>query len=141
MARTKTGLAEIEASYRAGLETLKAELTSEIADIDAKLKALGGRAGKAAKAPVRKPRGRSGKPLRVYVEDALAKAGKAMKVPEVEEAVRKAGYTSAAKDFYRAVFMVLNDDSSNVERVGRGLYARKKASKGLADQGGKGGTI
>ena len=128
MAKGKSGLAEIEASYRAGLQLLKAELMSELASVDAKLRALGGgteKAAKARKAPVQKPRGRSGKPLRAYVEEALSKAGKAMKVREIEAAVREAGYETKAKMFYHCLYTLLRQDPG-FRKAGRGKFALKK---------------
>ena len=131
MAKARSGLAEIEARYRKELQARKAELQAEIADIDAKLKALGvktRRPRKARKAPVRKPGPRTGKPLRIYVEEALAKAKSPMKVREIEAAVKRAGYKTLAKNFYHSLYALLRQDP-RIQKAGRGTFALKKASK------------
>ena len=139
MAKAATGLAEIEARYRAELQARKAELMSEVAQIDAKLKALGRRAAQAPKtrrAPARRPRRPVGKSLRTHIEQVLSKAASPMKVRDIEAAVRKADYKTQSKDFYHSVYALLRQ-SDKVRKAGKGLFAIKKASKPRPERKGK----
>jgi len=134
MAKRKTSLDTIEASFLKQLQARKKELLAEVAEIDAKLGAL----GKAApgrkpgrprgKATVRRGRRRGVKPLRTFVENALAKATGALSVKELQAAVIKAGYPSGSKSLYSQVHKALKTVPGMV-RAARGKYTLKAASK------------
>ncbi|MBZ0257441.1 hypothetical protein K8I31_15345 [bacterium] len=84
-----------------------------------------GRPPKAAKGkPGRKP-GRSKKPLKDYLMDVLSKD--AMKIEEIMEALKSAGYKSKSKDPRRVLYLELKKQVSGgtVKKSGRGMYALK----------------
>ena len=139
MAKVMTDLAAFEARYVEKLQARKGALASELAEIDAKLEALGAKAPKAKAAKpgkklVRKRGGRRGKPLRAYIEEVLAQATAPMAPRDIEQGVRAAGYMSAAKDLSARICTSLRA-ISGVEKIGRAQYvtkASKPASKGKA---------
>ena len=78
----------------------------------------------ASKRAVRQPAKRAtGTPLADYIARALA-GSDGMRVRDIEAAVRKAGYRSAAKDFYNIVAATLRD-RPEFRRVSRGVYKLK----------------
>jgi hypothetical protein len=66
----------------------------------------------------------TGRPLVEYIKDVLKKQPKGMRVKEIQQAVKKAGYRSSSKDFYGIVAAALRDED-NFQRVSRGVYKLK----------------
>ena len=131
MAKTKSSLDALEASFLKQLQTRKAELQAEISKIDAKLGALGkatpGRKpGRPPKTISRRGRHRGVKPLRTFVADALAKATGALTVKELQATVVKAGYPGGSKSLYSQVHKALKTVPGMV-RAARGKYILKGA--------------
>ncbi|HUS92077.1 MAG TPA: hypothetical protein VM695_09515 [Phycisphaerae bacterium] len=122
-----------------GLLARRGKLAASLADVDARIAALGGgtpaaRRGRPKAAGKGRPKaaatgnGRkrarrraTGKPLADYVVDVLTKAGKPLRVKDAMAAVTKAGYQSASKDFYGIVAAALRDDS-RIKKISRGVY-------------------
>ncbi len=128
MATRGQKLADVEARYVAELKALRSQLAAELADIDGKLRALGALSGKGA--PARAGRGgRRGKPLRVYIEEALAKTSGTLSAKQLQESVLKNGYKTTAKNLYIQVLAALRR-SKNVRRVKRGRYALRGSRGG-----------
>ncbi|MGC9453700.1 MAG: hypothetical protein ACP5HU_02440 [Phycisphaerae bacterium] len=115
------------------LEELKSrrdEIDREIAELmgvgvtrssSRRRKSTRGRKKTAAK---RGGRGRRGKPLVEYIKDVLRKNPEGMRVKEIEQAVRKAGYKTASKDFYGIIASAVRD-TDNFKKVKRGVYKLK----------------
>ncbi|MFW6065319.1 MAG: hypothetical protein ACOC9S_00730 [Planctomycetota bacterium] len=69
-------------------------------------------------------RGRRGKPLVEYIKDVLKKHPEGMRVKEIEQAVRKAGYKTSSKDFYGIIASTVRD-TKNFKKIKRGVYTLK----------------
>jgi hypothetical protein len=80
--------------------------------------------GKPGRKPGRKAKvGRAaGKPLAEYVKAVLAKAGKGLKVREIEAKVLAAGFPTKAKTIYTQIMKVV---AKGFKKVSRGVYAMK----------------
>jgi hypothetical protein len=109
----------------------RAKALARLAKIDRAIRAMGGEAPAAVKKgmgagprPGRRGRRRGGKPLIEYVRKALGKATGGMRVKEVQQVVRNAGYRTAAKDFYGIVATTLRDGRF-FQKVRRGVYKLK----------------
>ena len=125
MAGAVSRLKTAEARYIKELQARKAELTAELEAVERKLASLGARPKGRKQAQARKPRRRRGKPLRAYIKEALSKAAKPLKVRDIEQTVRGAGYKTQAKNFYHALYTALRQDPS-VRKSGRGKFTLKK---------------
>jgi len=133
MAKMKTSLDAIEASYVKQLQEHRKGLLAEIAGVDAKLRALGqgapaAKPGRPAKAAVvRRGRRRGAKPLRTFIAEVLGSASGPLTVKEIKEGVSKAGYPSTSPSLYSQVHKALKA-VPGVKRVSRGKYATKAAA-------------
>jgi hypothetical protein len=110
------------------------KLAGKLAGLSRKIAALGG------EAPVRlgRPPGRKASPARVgrpgkrargkvlvdYLKDIMGASKSGMRVLDAVDAVAKAGYRSASKDFYGIVATTLRDNKL-FRRVARGIYKLK----------------
>jgi len=128
MPKTGSALAVIEAKYVKELQARRARLACELATIDERLGTFGKLAAPARRVTRHRRRRRSGAPLRTFVARVLSKASGALRVREIEQAVRRAGYKTRAKDLYNAITAVLAQ-SREVRKTGRGRYALKSAGK------------
>ena len=66
------------------------------------------------------------RPLPDYIEDALAKNGKPMKVGEIVAAVQAAGYRSKSQQFKNIVNQMLIKERKRFQNIDRGLYGLAK---------------
>jgi hypothetical protein len=120
----KVRLAKLQSS-RAKVSKRLGKLDHQIAVLLGDERKLRGRRKKKARRRVAKKAKRrrraTGKPLGQYISKALAGSEKGMRVKDIQQAVVKAGYRSASKNFYSIVAAALADESK-FQRVGRGLY-------------------
>ena len=147
MARRTLTIAELRQRLEASEKKLKKlvarreKLAKQLAAVDARIAAIGGKARAAArgrakapkavkKRPGRKPKAAAakaprkratGRALAEYIADILKPATGGMRVKHVMAAVTKAGYVSKAKDFYGIVAAALRDDA-RFKKVSRGVY-------------------
>ena len=123
-------------AMRTSLAAQQEQLATQIAAIDQFVVAIGG--GQ----PAPQPRGRVGRPpagrrggarrgrgaregsLRSYVERVLRASGKPMRVAEITQAVRKAGYATSNKTLDKTVGITLAG-IPGVRKVERGVYRAK----------------
>ena len=126
------------------LQKKRAKLLRTIGALDRQIAALGGlaerpakRKGRPAKATkaakrtkVAKRAASSGKSLGQSIKDVLGGSRGGMRVKNIVAAVLRAGYKTAAKDFYNMVAAALRGDG--FKRLGRGVYKLKggKVAKG-----------
>lgn len=99
------------------LQTKRARLAAQLADIDAQIGKLGGRVGGGAR---RRPRNE------LNLAEALAKTLKnsTMSVTEVAEAVQRGGYQTTSPNFRTIVNQTLLKDS-RFKKISRGQYTAK----------------
>ncbi len=71
-------------------------------------------------------RARNDKPLPDYIEEVLAKAGKPMRVGDIDAGVRALGYKSNSKSFKNIVNQQLIKERKRFVQVDRGLYGLAK---------------
>ena len=64
------------------------------------------------------------KPLGQYMREVLAGKAKGMSLPQIEKAVRAAGYPTAAKSIYNPMLKVIRKDKS-FKKLSRGVYGLK----------------
>ena len=107
------------------LQKSRKKVLKKLATIDAEIAEInGGIAAKAAPKRATKA-GSKRKRNRMNLTDAiagvLAKVSKPMRVKDVQNAVTKAGYKSASKQFYTIVATALRDPKK-FKRAGRGRY-------------------
>ncbi len=121
------------------LQSERDKLAAQLDAVDKQIAALTGKAGKRGRKATRKKsagrkpatktrrprRGKGAKPLVEYVKQVLAKSDDGMRVKDIMEAVKKAGYKSSSKDFYGIVAAAVRDED-NFEKVKRGVYKLKK---------------
>lgn len=100
------------------------ELNRRISELQG-AKAPAAQVAPARKVPKAKARRAGGKPLGMYVADALAAASKGLSVKEIERAVLKAGYPTAAKSIYNPIMKVLG--KGGFKKVRKGVYAAASA--------------
>ncbi|MBS3733401.1 MAG: hypothetical protein KGY99_00545 [Phycisphaerae bacterium] len=116
------------------LQRKRSQLARDLEGVDKQIAQLqgtatAGRTGKkttkrTAKRGPKRRRPKNTKPLQDYIEDVLAKTPKGMRVRDIMEAVKKAGYKTNSKNFYNLVAGALND--KRFRKVSRGVYALKK---------------
>lgn len=116
------------------LDSLKAKrdaLDKQIAELEG----LGTKPPKKAspkrrRKPGRKPKARraQGKPLAQYMREVLARATKGMSLPQIEKAVRAAGYPTAAESIYNPMLKVIRN-SPVFKKLARGVYGLKSTAK------------
>lgn len=94
------------------------EIDSEIGKI-AGNGAIGGRSGPGGRV-------RNDRPLPDYIEEALAKNGKPMRVGDIVTAVQAAGYRSKSKTFKNIVNQMLIKERKRFQSVDRGIYGLAK---------------
>lgn len=138
----KRAAAEID-----GLQGRRAELMSELADLDAALAAIGGTAAPARRGPGRPPKaagatkkgakkaGRAGKKgkrgprgdggLQNVIRTVLGAATEPMKLADIAAKVLDAGYQTSSSRFAVIVGQRLSE-MDDVKKAGRGLYVVKK---------------
>ena len=131
IARRKTGLPM--------LQKRRAKLLMAIGKLDRQIAALGGQAerpakpvGRPTKAP--KPAVSSGKSLVQSIKDVLGGSKVGMRVKDIVVAVQKAGYKTAAKDFYGLVAVAVRGDG--FKKLGWGVY-KVKTGKVAVKKAGK----
>lgn len=110
------------------LQKKRAKLLKAIGTLDRQIAALGGQVEQPAKRKGRPPKAAkskasSGKSLAQSIRDVLGRSKGGMRIKDIVVAVRKAGYKSAAKDFYGLVAAVVRGDE--FEKLGRGVYKLK----------------
>lgn len=113
------------------LQKKRAVLLKEIGKIDRQIKALAGQAAQPAKRKGSQPgtakattsSASSGKSLVQCIRDVLGGSKGGMRVKDIVPAVEKAGYKSAAKDFYNLVAAAVRGDEFT--KLGRGIYTVK----------------
>jgi len=123
------------------LQKRRAKLLRAIGALDRQIAAFGGQAERPAKrkgrpakaAKAAKAAASSGKSLGQSIKDVLGGSRGGMRVKNIVAAVLRAGYKTAAKDFYNMVAAALRGDG--FKRLGRGVY-KLKAGKAAA-KGGK----
>ena len=71
-------------------------------------------------------RARNDKPLPDYIEAALAKNGKPMRVGDIVTAVQAAGYRSTSPQFKNIVNQQLIKERKRFQQIERGLYGLAK---------------
>jgi len=120
IARRQTGLPK--------LQKKRAQLLKAIGTIGRQIAALGGQVEQPAKpkgkpTKIAKAKVSSGKSLVQYIRGVLGRARGGMRVKDIVVAVQKAGYKSAAKDFYGLVAAAVRGDK--FKKLGRGIYTLK----------------
>jgi len=120
------------------LQKRRAKLLRAVGALDRQIAAFGGQAERPAKrkgrpAKAAKAAASSGKSLGQSIKDVLGGSRGGMRVKNIVAAVLRAGYKTAAKDFYNMVAAALRGDG--FKRLGRGVY-KLKAGKAAA-KGGK----
>ena len=115
------------------LKKTRVKAAKQLAALDQKIAAIGGKAAPkkktASKAKKARKMPKNTKPLVDFVADVLA-GSKGMRVKEVAAAVKKAGYKTNSKDFYGIVATTLRDPK--FPKVSRGVYTVKAAKKAVA---------
>lgn len=151
--KSEMSIAELEAEIERKMRELpklhkqRTELQKQLDDLDSRIEALEGRPPqrktarrKATGRRPGRPRGRSsGKALVDYIKDVLADVPEGMRIKDVAEAVKKAGYRSASKDFYSIVATALRE-SDAIQKIGRGVYKLKGGRPRPAPTAGPGKT-
>ncbi len=107
------------------LQARRQKLVVRLAALDRKMEAIAGQAagvrrGKPGLRPAARRRGRGGKTLLDFAKQVL-QGSSGMRVKDVAQAVKSAGYKSASKDFYTIVATQLRD-KRNFKNVKRGIY-------------------
>ena len=122
-------------AMRASLAAQQEQLATQIAALDQFVAAIGGGQpapqprGRVGRAPTgrrgaRRGRGAREGSLRSYVERVLRASGKPMRVAEITQAVRKAGYATSNKTLDKTVGITLAG-IPGVRKVERGVYRAK----------------
>ena len=130
MVTTPKRLAAMESKYIDELRARRRELVTEIRAVDAKLSAVQSPAG-VGDASAGGKRARRGKPLRVYIEEVLAKARGAMSAKHIQQAVLAHGYKTQSTSLYIQILTALRK-SANVRRVKRGQYSLTAKARSAA---------
>ena len=111
----------------AQLESRKAQLRAELADVNEQLAQFPQATTAGPKTPARRTgrtgarrRADGGKTLPAAVEQVLRQAKRPMSVKEIEPAVLKAGYQTKAKTLYNQIFDTLRKIEAS--KVGKGQY-------------------
>jgi hypothetical protein len=94
------------------------EIDAEITKVSGGVVASGGR-GIGSRA-------RNDKPLPDYIEEVLAKSGKPMRVGDIVDGVRAAGYKSNSKSFKNIVNQQLIKERKRFSQIDRGIYGLTK---------------
>lgn len=116
------------------LQKKRAKLLKAVGAMDRQIAALGGLAERPAKRKGRpakpakaakavKRAASSGKSLGQSIKDVLGRSRGGMRVKDIVAAVLRAGYKTAAKDFYNMVAATVRGDG--FKRLGRGVYKLK----------------
>jgi len=113
------------------LQKKRAKLLKAVGALDRQIAALGGLAERPAKrkgrpaklAKAAKRATSSGKSLGQSIKDVLGRSRGGMRVKDIVAAVLRAGYKTAAKDFYNMVAATVRGDG--FKRLGRGVYKLK----------------
>ena len=113
------------------LQKKRTLLLKEFGKIDRQIKALAGQAAQPAKrkgrslkvATAKASAASTGKSLVQCIRDVLGGSKAGMRVKDIVPAVEKAGYKSAAKDFYNLVAAAVRGDEFT--KLGRGIYTFK----------------
>ena len=71
-------------------------------------------------------RARNDRPLPDYIEEVLGKNGKPMRVGEIVDAVKAAGYKSNSASFKNIVNQMLIKERKRFQQVDRGIYGLAK---------------
>lgn len=112
------------------LQAKRQKLVVRLSALDRRIAAISGETvagvsrGKPGPKPGRKPgsrrRGRRGKPLIDFAKQVL-EGSSGMRVKDVAQAVKAAGYKTGSKDFYTIVATLLRD-KRNFKKLKRGVY-------------------
>ena len=71
-------------------------------------------------------RARNDRPLPDYIEEVMGKNGKPMRVGEIVDAVKSAGYKSNSASFKNIVNQMLIKERKRFQQVDRGIYGLAK---------------
>ena len=71
-------------------------------------------------------RARNDRPLPDYIEEVMGKSGKPMRVGEIVDAVKSAGYKSNSASFKNIVNQMLIKERKRFQQVDRGIYGLAK---------------
>lgn len=105
----------------AKLTKQREKIAKELRGIDAEIAKISG--GDVAVGGGRGTRARNDRPLPVYMEEVMAKNGKPMRVGEIVDAVKAAGYKTTSPAFKNIVNQQLIKERKRFTAVERGLYA------------------
>jgi len=95
-------------------------------ELNAQIYKITGGAGGNGRASGGGGRARNDKPLPDYIEAALSKNGKPMRVGEIVTAVQAAGYRSTSPQFKNIVNQQLIKERKRFQQIERGLYGLAK---------------
>lgn len=121
---------EIEAQLQARrdhdaveLEARRDALLEEVAEVEGRIAALRGTAGRARKGGGKRgPRAHNEKPLALYLVDILKGSDDPMSVQQLITKLDEVGFKSNAKNKYPVVFTALNKNPEMFRKAERGLY-------------------
>ena len=71
-------------------------------------------------------RAKNDRPLPDYIEEVMGKNGKPMRVGEIVDAVKSAGYKSNSASFKNIVNQMLIKEKKRFKQISRGVYGMKK---------------
>lgn len=106
------------------------KLQKQVDAVDAEIEKVAGAGGvgngRASGTTGAGTRARNDRPLPDYIEEAMNKTGKPMRVGEIVDAVKAAGYKSNSVAFKNLVNQMLIKERKRFQHVDRGIYGPAK---------------